>query len=888
MASRSRSLAFPALIALVASAVSSAPVHAQCDHWQSGFGLRGSDGYVDQVHGFRDASGPTLFVRGGFQALDGVPADRAGRWNGTQWSALPLAAGERIDSFATFDDGTGAAVYASILTASSARVARWNGAGWTSITATISLTSASARVFLHGPLDDGSGSALYLVGTFSAVDGVAAQGFARWNGASWQGFPAGVGFSATPFVFDDGGGRALYASTPPSFVRWNGAAWTAALAPLPGNTFDVAVYDDGSGPALYASGAFGPAAQTFAVARWTSGAWSPLTAIGSTGGDLFVHDFGAGPVLCVALTSAAPTGGFDVAVQSWNASAWSPIGATFHAGPAGGGASSLTSVDLGGGPELVIGGTLDRAGDVACFDLARFDGAAWRALGVQHGVDAAIDALALHDDGSGIALYAAGTFQNAGGVAAPGVARWRASSASWSRVGDVGTSPRALASHDDGSGRALFAAGVTGVQRWNGTTWTAVGTPSNGFVRTLVTADFGAGRRLVAGGSFSSIGGSAATHVAVWDGTSWGALGAGVPNAVTALAEYDDGAGAQLYAAISSPLPRVLRWNGSIWQNVGSAESLVETLIVHDDGGGPALIAGGNFQVLGGAPNTVRVARFKNGAWSGFGQGLGSGGFPSVFALASHDDGNGPALYAGGDFASTLGSVGPTRKIARWNGTNWSAVGAGVGSANSGETPVRALATYVDSASGAPALFVGGSFAGASDVLSRNVAVYVACAPAPVSFCFGDGSATPCPCGNSGTAGRGCRNSTTTTGALLTVSGTLRVSSDSATLSVSGSTNQLVVFLQGTERDNGGLGTPLFDGLRCVDGAIVRLGAKLAVAGAAAYPNASELPLSVRGGIPAGVVTTRHYQAFYRDASASWCTPGTANWSNGVTLTWLP
>lgn len=36
------------------------------------------------------------------------------------------------------------------------------------------------------------------------------------------------------------------------------------------------------------------------------------------------------------------------------------------------------------------------------------------------------------------------------------------------------------------------------------------------------------------------------------------------------------------------------------------------------------------------------------------------------------------------------------------------------------------------------------------------------------SYCYGDGAlATPCPCGNTGTAGRGCENSSATGGARL-------------------------------------------------------------------------------------------------------------------------
>ena len=47
-----------------------------------------------------------------------------------------------------------------------------------------------------------------------------------------------------------------------------------------------------------------------------------------------------------------------------------------------------------------------------------------------------------------------------------------------------------------------------------------------------------------------------------------------------------------------------------------------------------------------------------------------------VLALTVFDDGSGPALYAGGRF-TTAGGL-PANNIARWSGSSWSALGAGV------------------------------------------------------------------------------------------------------------------------------------------------------------------------------------------------------------------
>jgi hypothetical protein len=74
------------------------------------------------------------------------------------------------------------------------------------------------------------------------------------------------------------------------------------------------------------------------------------------------------------------------------------------------------------------------------------------------GVNGSVDALAVFDDGSGAALYAGGTFTSAVGVAANSIAKWNGSS--WSALGSgVNGTVNALTVFDDGSGPALYAGG---------------------------------------------------------------------------------------------------------------------------------------------------------------------------------------------------------------------------------------------------------------------------------------------------------------------------------------------------------------------------------------------------------------------------------------------
>jgi hypothetical protein len=85
------------------------------------------------------------------------------------------------------------------------------------------------------------------------------------------------------------------------------------------------------------------------------------------------------------------------------------------------------------------------------------------------------------------------------------------------------------------------------------------------------------------------------------------------------------------------------------------------------------------------------------------------------------DDGRGPGLYAGGDFDSAGGV--PASRIARWDGAAWSALDAGA------DGFVRALCAAGDGATGGPALLACGDFvvSPAGDTL---VARWVGCANA--------------------------------------------------------------------------------------------------------------------------------------------------------------
>jgi hypothetical protein len=156
------------------------------------------------------------------------------------------------------------------------------------------------------------------------------------------------------------------------------------------------------------------------------------------------------------------------------------------------------------------------------------------------------------------------------------------------------------------------------------------------------------------------------------------------------------------------------------------------------------------------------------------------------------------------------------------------------------------------------------------------------------AFCAGDGLdaqvTVACPCGNVGGAGRGCANSVSATGARLLSSGA--TNPDTLVLTSSGMpsvASVAAIFLQGDQRTGG---VVFGDGVRCVDGALIRLGSKPTLGGSASYPEAGNPSVSVRGSVLPGSAATRYYQTYYRNAAALFCPPATYNISNGLVVVW--
>lgn len=181
---------------------------------------------------------------------------------------------------------------------------------------------------------------------------------------------------------------------------------------------------------------------------------------------------------------------------------------------------------------------------------------------------------------------------------------------------------------------------------------------------------------------------------------------------------------------------------------------------------------------------------------------------------------------------------------------------------------------------------VSGDNNGCTDIFVRDRGA----ASAFVAFCPGDGSGTPCPCGNSGVTGHGCDNSSATGGALLTVTGAASLSADTVQFtSSSEKPTPVSIVLQGTASTS-----PINfgDGLRCTGGNLKRLYAKIALNGVVTAPQSGDPTVSARSaalGDPISLGATRCYQVYYRDSSATFCPAplgSTFNVSNAIAIAW--
>lgn len=754
-----------ALVLLILAPAQSHQVPACEPYWLDRFGgrphMEGSPRAIE-VFPFDGAEVPVIASEG---HVYGTLSRGVMRWGAPYWQPVGTRL-PTVHDLHRVDGAEGAVLYAASAAATLGAPTVWRlgEAGWEPVGDGPGLARAEVVEFLHTGLDEslwaaGEGAGPLGVG----VDGAVAS---RWDGAAWIDEPivTASGAVVALVAHDFGQGPQVVAAVLPDFAaplphtirRLEGGVWFDVGGGVT-RASSLAQFPTDAGERLVVAG--GTASDTglrrvllFDGANWNT--------VGSSDGEvlaLCVHDLGDGPKLYAGGDFTAIDGVPARGIARWDGASWSDLGQS-------GAQGRVDTIHTVGGPrpKLLVGGVL-RAdfGQATALPVGQspsplprpnffvWDGSAWEFL--SETVEDAVDSAVVHDDGQGESLFVAGTFETAGGKPAQRVAAWNGST--WRAVG-AGLDGRAyaLASHDGGGGPLLFAGGVldtngggpTGrVAQWDGNSWSDVGGAGfNGRVLALHShvETPGSPARLFAAGQFTAGDGAPLLRIARWDGATWSPVGGGIAVgsstvnytvAVRALTTFDDGQnGPRLIAAGSfanaggKPMQNLSAWDGTEWKRLGiELNGDLNALHVHDDGQGPALYVGGDFFFPGATSGFQDLARWDGTTWSA----LPTWSSGRILALGSFDDDRDgvESLFLGGNSGSLLGAG----HIRRWNGTAFEQLGSGLHS--DGVTEVRALLPFTRQGYADPELVVAGQFTQADFRPSNGLASF-GCPSAPL------------------------------------------------------------------------------------------------------------------------------------------------------------
>ncbi|MEM9799553.1 MAG: hypothetical protein AAGA20_04440 [Planctomycetota bacterium] len=563
-----------------------------------------------------------------------------------------------------------------------------------------------------------------IAGAFTAVGETVASSVASFDGTNWT--QVGDGFDAPLWdlaEYDDGTGTTLYACGLGFVAKLVGSTWMEWT--VGGTAATLHVHDDGSGPALYVGGQFSSVGGTFSrsFARY-DGLWSSMTtSIGSPAiiRALETHDDGSGPVLVIGgnFTSIGTVPANKLA--QWDGASFSAFGGGLLGQNVLGRAVNALYSDASapGGPELHVGGTFDGAPGAPNSPWVVRRQGAW----VPIGGSAPVYDFAVRSEPNGDFLHAArdlGVDRLGGSLATRLPFSSALTPASLAAVGPAGAQ-ELFVGHDVKPGSGSF------LERWDGTEFVALfdtlGLSSGVHAFEVVPSATGEELWMVSGRPL--LGQDLALR---FDGERYEPVGSiNLQDAsIEDLVEFD---GDMYVAGIRQGLTRwtVARLIGTSWVPVGDPGQGIDWgygLAVFDDGNGPTLYVGGRFNRLGG-PGTHSIARFDGVDWATVGGGITApptgGALTSIADVIVWDDGNGPALYACGNF----GMLGTTaaENIARWDGTQWSPLGSGLSTLGSvGGGIGRNMAIY-DSPDG-EVLVVTGLFQSAGGVQARSIAAW--------------------------------------------------------------------------------------------------------------------------------------------------------------------
>ncbi len=483
-----------------------------------------------------------------------------------------------------------------------------------------------------------------IAGEFNAVGTHVANGVAMWSGTEW--LPLGMnaadpGRGVTALVCTPTGelwaaGRLVQAGLQNAKVsKWTGSGWAAVGSVFTGNQFtdnDVKALASMPNGDIVAGGHFLQAdgAPASGVARWNGAGWGQMGAgVGGVQAMAFLPD---GDLVALG----GPTGfsRWDEAGGTWS-SIWPGLGSGLYC--------MLFTSDgrvFAGGSFVLPGG--ERG-------IARWDGSAWVPVGsgvTYPGNQPLVTALISMPNGD---VVATGGFVTMNGIAANRIARWNG--ATWSALG-TGLS-------FDGRGMVVLLDGrllASGTYVWNGQNWSLFN--EGGANGQVLAVGWLPGGDVVAAGEFTRASGMDVSHIGRRGIDGWHPMGTGMNGNVKAVLVMPNGnviAGGAFTMAGGVAANRIARWNGSNWSPIGQGigDGEVNALALMPDG---ILVAGGYFTSAGPWP-ALGLAQWNGLEWTGVGNFDGG-----VNALAVDGEGR---LIAGGYIS------GQAVNVARWDGQSW-------------------------------------------------------------------------------------------------------------------------------------------------------------------------------------------------------------------------
>jgi len=443
------------------------------------------------------------------------------RWSGTwptgAWSVFspnPPASFSKVLRGVFLSSPTqGWAVGLSADTPARGTIFRWDGAGWTDISATSPTPNNLYSVFIVSPMDAwavGAHDAGTLQSTIIRWNGASWTGpmvaptssvdyhcitmvsgsdgwiageinptsqegtLLRWNGAAWNPVRSWVTVDLNSLFMLPGGSTGLAVGNAETIIRWNGSIWLAQTSPTSTNLNAISMVASDSGWAVGDHGR---------ILSYDGTSWSHYETLPSgvslyglhmrTSSDGWAVGAAPSPV-------TSPSGGFPPTILHWNGAAWTAI---TPSGVALG--QTLYAVDMLTATESWA------AGDgipptAAAAVMLKWDGTIWMSVPSGTPVGArlySIDMLS-STDGWAVGCATPPTY------ASPVIVRWNG--LAWSQItapsGIAGLYDVFMLSPTDGWAVGNATLGQATIVHWDGTQWRRVPGPATGtagFLRSI-------------------------------------------------------------------------------------------------------------------------------------------------------------------------------------------------------------------------------------------------------------------------------------------------------------------------------------------------------------------------------------------------------------------